>query len=125
MHLFYVLGSYLEILDAADGSVVFAERVVEHDAGPLARGELGLAEEGDLAAFRAADPDLREEEEEQKRLKTSPPPSLLISSVYACAVAVIIISGIWLFFGLGRTRAINLPNLASRRRSLLKYSCPQ
>lgn len=85
VHLFYVLGNYLEILDAADGSVVFAERVVEHDAGPLARGELGLAEEGDLAAFRAADPDLREEEEEQKRLKTSPPPPpLLISSVYAC-----------------------------------------
>ena len=50
---------YLEILDAADGAVVLAERVVEHDAGPLAGGELGLAEEGDPAAFRAADPNLK------------------------------------------------------------------
>ena len=68
--------TYLEVLDSADGAVVLAECVVEDDAGPLARRELGLPQERDPTAFRAANPNL------ERRGK-----KWLISSVYACATA--------------------------------------
>ena len=61
--------THLEVLDSADGAVVLAEGVVEDDAGPLARGEFGLAQERDPAAFRAADPNLKENERGTKTVK--------------------------------------------------------
>lgn len=48
----------LEVAHAAHRAVVLANEVVEDDAGPLARGELGLPQVGDDAQLHPVDPDL-------------------------------------------------------------------
>lgn len=45
----------LEVAVAADGAVVFARELIEHDAGPLAGRELCLADELDHARLAAVD----------------------------------------------------------------------
>jgi len=51
-----LLGLALEVADAADGSVVLADGLVQHDARPVARRELRVADVRDLARLRPADP---------------------------------------------------------------------
>lgn len=47
----------LEVTTAGHRAIVFTDRLVQNDAGPVARRELGLSDVGDGAGFRAADPD--------------------------------------------------------------------